>query len=915
MVNAYLSEKETRRKLIDPQLEKMGWKGKYLTEINSVKSDFIKHSYQEVSDSEIEKGVDKYIDYCLLDNNNSVLAIIEAKKFSKDPEVGRVQARTYSKDMESQTKTKVPIFLTNGQKWKYIDQDGVEREISGPFSQDDLNRRVEIYKDKKDITKIEVNTNIIDRPKLIYNLKVLQEHFKKGHREALVQMATGTGKTRLAMGLIDVMINANYARKVLFVVDRISLAYQAKDALANSEYFKEPVVDLRDDKYSRTGRFYVCTIQTLMSDTESKKKLFETFSPGFFDLIIYDEAHRSIYDKNNLILQYFDSIKVGLTATPRNSSVESRDTYKLFGCETGIPTVEYTYNEAVRDGVLVPYKGKVYETDVLALGIKGEELDSELKDQLRKQEENPDALIVEGSKFAKVFMDNKTNELIIREFLKECYTSPDGLPCKTIFFCVTQNHAKKMKEIFGKVSPDLSNEVQVIISDEYRASDEIKRFKKNSEPRIAISVGILDTGVDIPEVCNLIFCRPVISSIRFWQMVGRGTRNELSCKHSDWLPLEGKTDFKIMDFAIGRFSNLKFHNLEESKDKVNTRNIQIETFNNRVKLLKEKLTEDERKLIVSKIKEDINQLNEDSFIVREHAPLINEIKQKFDLDNYISKLESDISPLMILSYKKNPTVSEFILQAEKLFSFVLHNDKERIDKIKNYVSERLQNIYDKDLTEINNKRQDIEKILQDNYWEDLTFDSIEFIVKEISPLIKYYERDPRKLINIDKPDQVLSTFRVDYIVKEDPRFVEFISTNPLLAKIKDGSGITSDELLELERDFMELNPNYNIYYIQKKMQKDFMQFIREMIGISNNQELPDPQLAIKEQFDKYIINSGQYNAQQIEYLQMLKEVFAQRKIIGLPDFAEDPLKGAYPKLFDLTALQDIVYKCKNIKMI
>lgn len=270
---------------------------------------------------------------------------------------------------------------------------------------------------------------------------------------------------------------------------------------------------------------------------------------------------------------------------------------------------------------------------------------------------------------------------------------------------------------------------------------------------------------------------------------------------------------------------------------------------------------------------------------------------------------------MILSYKKNPKSSEFILQVEKLFSFVLHNDKERINKIKNYVSEKLQNIYEKDLTEINNKRQYIEKILQDNYWEDLTFDSIEFMVKEISPLIKYYEKDPKKLINIDKPDQLLSITNIDYILKEDPKFIKFISTNSLLAKIKDGFGITSDELLELEREFMELNPNYNIYYVQKKMQKDFMQFIREMIGISDNKELPDPQLAIKEQFDKCVIKSGKYNAKQIEYLQMLKEVFSQRKRIDLPDFAEDPLKGAYPRLFDLIALQDIVYKCKNIKMV
>ncbi|MDO8634503.1 MAG: DEAD/DEAH box helicase family protein, partial [archaeon] len=675
MVEEWINESATR-KVIDKQLKNSGWIEKYIKEeVNSVKSDFVSKNYiLRGKKEEIEKEKDRFIDYLLLAENDSPLAIIETKRFSKDPEKGRIQARTYAKDIELQTHEKIPIFLTNSEKWLFIDQKGIERKISGSFTQEDLARKKELFKNEKDLTKISINNKIIDRPKLVLNLKILAEYLEAGNRTALIQMATGTGKTRLAMALIDVLDKGNRIRNVLFLVDRVALANQASSD-GFKKFFREPVHEINIKGFSKNARFYTTTIQTLM-EKKNGKEFFRQFSPGFFDLIIFDEAHRSIYDKNNLIAQYFDTIKIGLTATPRDG--ESKNTYELFECKDNKPTVEYSYDEAVNDQVLVPYNAQSIQTEILSLGIKGKELSPDLKDQLRQQEADPEHFEASGRQFGYVFMDDKTNELIITEFLKRCYRSDDNLPAKTIFFCASQKHATHVKKIFNKIAPNLSNQVQVIVSEYYRAEDEVQRFKLDSEPRIALSVGMLDTGIDVPEVCNLVFVKPVISSIRFWQMLGRGTRNFDACRHPEWLPNREKKDFLVLDFDIGGHSNIEYHKLKQSKQPKTQESPAVKIFTNRVKLLKEKLDEPQKQLIVKKILTDLKSLDQDSFIVREKWKTIRKLQKRFDLENYVNELNNEIAPLFILIQGQSSEIYGFILQVERLFGYILKKDFEKI---------------------------------------------------------------------------------------------------------------------------------------------------------------------------------------------------------------------------------------------
>src|SRR3989338_6641956 len=561
-----LSEKDTRANLIDPILERVGWRvgGHYVKEeINPVKSKFITKEYIG-REAGIEKGVDRFIDYLLLDEDRSPIAIIESKKTSVSVEKGDIQARTYREDIEKQIKIKIPIFLTNGNSWYYVDDLDRRRQIKLPFSQKDLHRIVSLMQKRKDPSKIKINDNIVNRKRSLEAVKIILEHFSKGHREALVNMATGTGKTRVAMAIIEGLKKANYIQKVLFVVDRISLGNQAKENGFKEFFPDDPVCELNEEGYSDTARLYVSTIQTLMNDIKPRGKFYEKFGVGAFDLIIFDEAHRSYYDKNNDIVKYFDALKIGLTATPSNE--ETRDTFKLFGCEDKKPTVKYDYDSAVRENVLVPYAAEIIETKVLSLGIEGKKLSEELQQKLKEQEEEPEKFQTPGSKFERFFTDEKTNELIIREFVERCYKSDDDRPCKSIFFCASVSHAEALELLFQKIYPTLAKDVKVITSDKSRYMDEVKRFGKRDSPRIALSVGVLDTGIDVPEICNLVFVKPVISPIRFWQMIGRGTRNLEACQNKEWLPSNEdgqhiKNDFLIMDFMFGDWSNVIEHKL------------------------------------------------------------------------------------------------------------------------------------------------------------------------------------------------------------------------------------------------------------------------------------------------------------------------------------------------------------------
>lgn len=903
-----LSEKETREQYTDPILEKEGWKKEYIKrEVNSIRSNFKTKKY--VLWEEDKEG--RFIDFVLVGEHQSPIGIVEAKRFSVDPEKGIIQATTYQKDIEKQTGHTAPIFLTNGKKWYIKEKDYPMREVSGPFSQEDLQKKFNLSKNKSDLLKVEINTIIVNRSKSIQIVKQVLDHLNSGNRTVLISMATGTGKTRVSMAIIHALLKTRRIQNVLFVVDRISLGRLAFYNGFQKYFMSTPACLMNEQEFSKDKRFYVSTVQTLMAKQSNGERLFQKFSPGFFDLIIFDEAHRSYYDKQNLVMKYFDALKIGLTATP--SKTEDKNTYDLFGCERGKPTVEYEYDEAVKDDVLVPYDAQIIETKVLKLGISGMELDKELKTELIKQEEDPNYFAMPGKKFAKYFTDKRTNELIISEFMNRCHKTENDKPCKTIFFCVNVAHAKALKKSFDELYPKLCNDTEVIVSEFTRYMDAVERFMKEDSPRIAISVGVLDTGIDIPEVCNIVFVTPVFSHIRFWQMLGRGTRSISACKHKEWLPvydgIPDKRDFRILDFKFGDFSNVIEHKLEASEDKKTGEDIREKILRKEMELLKKKLTPKEKNIVESHIIERIDRIDKKSFIVRDKIPMIKKIvSRQYDLESHIEEIKKEITPLLKFSDFGNGKVQTFISNCVDLFRYVKDCDVEGIDKVREYVMERVINIWESDLESVKKHSDEIKQVLQEKFWQEITFEDVDFLIRRIAPLMVFYEKEKKRVIRVHAPDFVLGVENYKMQLKEDNRFEKFKNSELVQKMIKEG--VTWKELYQISHELAKLNPDWTIENVQKN--QDFILFLRNILELK---DLPDPEYIIKNEFEHLIMKENKdYNADQISFLRMLASFFAINKHLERKDFTIFPLSDERPlEKFSREQLNSIIKKVEVIR--
>jgi len=390
------------------------------------------------------------------------------------------------------------------------------------------------------LTAAPINTDITDRAYQQEAIRRVCEAFEEGKRKALLVMATGTGKTRVAMSLVDIFLRTNQARRILFVADRDALVKQAETEGFHGHIPDEPCARIFTHKIDKTNRLYVVTLQTL-------SKCFEQFTPGFFDLIIFDEVHRSIFNKWNEVLHYFDARMIGLTATP--ADFIDRNTFLEFECYDGTPTFLYEYEDAIRDGYLVDYSLYAAQTRFQRRGIRGVDLTEEERNALIEQGLDPDDIDYSGTDLEKRVSNKDTLRKQWEEIMEVCYKDQSGqLPGKTIVFAMTQDHALRLAEVFEEMYPQYPGLVQVITyKSEYKGTL-IDNFKKKSLPRIAISVDMLETGVNVPEAVNLVFMRPVQSRIKLEQMIGRGTRCHTTCNFRDWLPDGHKKEFLISDF-------------------------------------------------------------------------------------------------------------------------------------------------------------------------------------------------------------------------------------------------------------------------------------------------------------------------------------------------------------------------------
>jgi type I restriction enzyme R subunit len=496
-----------------------------------------------------------FVDYVLWGDDGKPLAVVEAKRTRRDARAGQQQAKLYADCLEKQFGQRPLIFYTNGyQHWLWDDTRYPPRQVQGFYTKAELALAIQRRGTRQPLASAEIKHEIVERYYQTRAIRRVGEAFERNHeRKALLVMATGSGKTRTVIALVDLLMRCHWAKRVLFLADRVALVNQAVGAFKAFLPDASPV-NLVTEKDTE-GRVYVSTYPTMMGLIDERDDGRKRFSVGHFDLIIIDEAHRSVYQKYGAIFDYFDALLVGLTATPRDEV--SRDTYRLFDLENGVPTDAYSLDEAVRDGFLVPPEAVSVPLKYQREGIRYDQLSEQEKDQwdaLEWDEEEGGAPDSVGAEAMNRWLFNKdTVDKVLAHLMTRGLKVAGGDRLgKTILFAKNQKHADFIADRFNANYPHYKGEFARVITfkTEY-AQSLIEAFgKKERAPHIAISVDMLDTGIDVPEVVNLVFFKPVRSKTKFWQMLGRGTR---LCPDL-FAPGEPKHFFYVFDYC----QNLEF---------------------------------------------------------------------------------------------------------------------------------------------------------------------------------------------------------------------------------------------------------------------------------------------------------------------------------------------------------------------
>lgn len=935
-----LNELRTRKEKIDVYLAEQGWdvtdRASVILEVDTRQSDFLAYSYKTVAETLKNDLESKYVDYLLLDSLGAPLAIIEAKRTSKDPLIGQKQAEQYADDIKRQTGKDVFIFLSNGYEIWFWDRERYPlRQLKGFYAQKDL-ERLRFQNARIDPGRlIEVNTRIVDRPKSIENVKRVLEHLYKGHRKALIVMATGTGKTRVAMAIIDALLRENRAQRVLFLADRKALRDQAWNK-GFLEFFPHEAKDkILHGKFNQEKRLYVSTIQTFQEIyTRMDENGQYLISPGEFDLIISDEAHRSIYNKWRDVFTYLDAVQIGLTATP--AELVDRDTFRFFQCDGAMPTALYSYDEAVRDGVLVDFRKSILgaQTHFQIEGLRPADLTESERSRLIEQGIDPDDIDFEGTELEKKVAVKGTSEAIVREFMENCLMDLAGtLPAKSIFFAISKKHARRLHEAFDDLYPEYRGRLaRIIVSDDPRADALIHDFEHESFPRVAISVDMLDTGIDVPEVCNLVFAKPVFSKIKFWQMLGRGTRSDSACKHREWLPDGHKEYFKVFDF----WNNFEYWNMNPE----GVKNEPTEAITSRIFLLRLKQLaclleqgDGERVAVVrQRIEEDIRALPMDSVSVREHEQEIAKALSPNLWDNVgvdpLEYLKSTIMPLMRFQTGVNLNVASFTLKAERLGLAVLEGNEKEIERLAPEIGGMVDHL-PRTLNVVREKEEQLDEVLSRAFWKGLSFEGAAGLIEDVAPLMRYMSKEAYEPIVIDMGDIIKERtfwtlaeeapeYEVAFRETVERRVTDLADHSPAIQKILRDEPISEEDLRGLEEALSEAGVNVTDEMLQASPRHPhgtLIEFIRSLFGLY---EAPDPRKKIEEAFRTYMIeNNKRYSADQLHFIRTIQTVFMRKKHIVMDDLFLAPFTNfgstAPVPMFDEDDLVAFIGICQGLE--
>jgi len=706
-----------------------------------------------------------FVDYVLWGADGRPLAVVEAKRTRKSPQVGQQQAKLYADCLEAQFGRQPMIFYTNGyEHWLWDDAAGYPpREVQGFYTRDELELMIQRRQSRATLSGAGVNTNIAGRPYQVRAIQAVGQAFDGKQREALLAMATGSGKTRTVIALVDQLMKANWAKRVLFLADRTALVNQAANAF-KAQLPDATTVNLVTEK-TTDGRVYVSTHPTMMNLINEVDDAGRRFGPGYFDLIIIDEAHRSVYAKYGQIFEYFDALLVGLTATPKDEV--DHNTYRLFHLEDGVPTDAYSLDEAVADGYLVPPKGVAVDTQFLRDGIKYEDLSDEEKDQwdtLEWGEDGPPDEV--GAADLNQFLFNEdTVDKVLATLMTDGHKVASGDRIgKTIIFAKSQAHAAFIAKRFDIQYPGLGGQyARVITHSTAYAQSLIDDFSITEKPpHIAISVDMLDTGIDVPDVVNLVFFKMVRSKSKFWQMIGRGTR----LRPDLFGPDLDKRDFYVFDFC----GNLQFFGQDLPGSEGSTqKSLTQRIFEARVGLitgLDDADTAAElRASAANELHAVVAGMNLDNFVVRPHRKAVERFADAAAWESFSDEAATEalgLSGLPSAAAGSREQAKRFDLMILSAQLATLSGDAKTVERIRKSIQLMATNLLGKTaIPQVKKQAELLEDVAGDLWWIDVTLPMLELARLRLRGLMEFVDKTTRNPVYTDFEDTLGEAVAVD----------------------------------------------------------------------------------------------------------------------------------------------------------